>query len=822
LPRKRLKLTASASSKEEIEEHNDIVGKDEVKPPGMSFKEYENDKISTLEDIFFSRVRQNFYFSIEQVYDDIHRIVLQKLKNGNDYMTKYCNHFLNEAWEVLEKGKKGFINAVTKDWTQCLLDNQNAVKVENWDREPHPSRNYQAIEDYVPYNSKDTSSSKTSKSSSNGDSTKSALFDRLKTQKEGSCDGLHCGSLEHLGPLDLSEDTWKSQCSDRYNKVECSGSCRCSEEKCMNRQISLKQGMKLGVDVEERETWGFDSYTYRNIMGYLRQPLNDDFMYIFISKSLPRAINQCTSNNWDIRNALKLILEQEGEMFTLRDMRYAHCLLNAINGLSALFGTEAILDKFRIHPKGTGVICTRKQGISQNQFIIEYLGELYTPSKWYEKQDIIKHLLNKQKRQDQNSSGEQPLPDFYNIILERHPSDSKGYDLMMVDPIVKGNFGSRLSHCCTPNCGTVTMVANERYTIGMYALSKIEWGEELTFDYNSVTESSDEQRKAVCLCGSSMCRRYYLALDKSASGMGVTFEAYNFLDRMAALLKACDNLEITEDRNHLLECFSIKDAVLKDAPDWLKSWTCMVLKSVSEELEIISDPYNKRFTKESRIQNLVITIDKVKYCLNCLTNSDVLSSPPPMALFNSSEVLAYLWGEDNFSIKNQLKFLITQNPDFLKLFSDSPQQQEIINNLSIECTDIYHAKCLLLAIRDLLRELDPINWITSGIADILHLLAFTHIFFRENQYPNFVSEPVEIRYCDLMKVPPKDKIFSDVYGKESKKYSSTHIQGTLIGWFKQTVEKPGASLSADKRGPVTISSIYYAKEGPYTSEVRFI
>ena len=55
-----------------------------------------------------------------------------------------------------------------------------------------------------------------------------------------------------------------------------------------------------------------------------------------------------------------------------------------------------------------------------------------------------------------------------------------------MDPINKGNYSSRLSHSCNPNCGTVTTIASGEYTIGMYALRNIEFGEELTFDYCSV------------------------------------------------------------------------------------------------------------------------------------------------------------------------------------------------------------------------------------------------------------------------------------------------------------------------------------------------
>lgn len=84
------------------------------------------------------------------------------------------------------------------------------------------------------------------------------------------------------------------------------------------------------------------------------------------------------------------------------------------------------------------------------------------------------------------------LPDFYNIMLEIHKNDPKGTNILYVDPINKGNYSSRLSHSCNPNCGTVTTIANGEYVIGMYALKDIEYGEELTFDYCSTTESKIE------------------------------------------------------------------------------------------------------------------------------------------------------------------------------------------------------------------------------------------------------------------------------------------------------------------------------------------
>lgn len=60
--------------------------------------------------------------------------------------------------------------------------------------------------------------------------------------------------------------------------------------------------------------------------------------------------------------------------------------------------------------------------------------------------------------------------------METHKDDPDGYDLMVVDPIKKGNFSSRFSHSCNPNCGTVATISNGKYYIGMYSFRDIKYG----------------------------------------------------------------------------------------------------------------------------------------------------------------------------------------------------------------------------------------------------------------------------------------------------------------------------------------------------------
>ncbi|KAF2606952.1 hypothetical protein F2Q68_00044523 [Brassica cretica] len=128
---------------------------------------------------------------------------------------------------------------------------------------------------------------------------------------------------------------------------------------------------------------------------------------------------------------------------------------------------------------------------------------VYPVWKWFEKQDGIRSL-------QENKTD--PAPEFYNIYLERPKGDADGYDLVVVDAMHKANYASRICHSCRPNCEAKVTAVDGHYQIGIYSVRPIEYGEEITFDYNSVTESKEEYEASVCLCGSQVCRGSYLNL----------------------------------------------------------------------------------------------------------------------------------------------------------------------------------------------------------------------------------------------------------------------------------------------------------------------
>lgn len=68
-------------------------------------------------------------------------------------------------------------------------------------------------------------------------------------------------------------------------------------------------------------------------------------------------------------------------------------------------------------------------------------------------------------------------------------------------------------------------------------MKDIEYGEELTFDYCSVTEDTNELKKAICLCGTKKCRGKYLELVKTKEFNALIDKYHGFLERNMIILR---------------------------------------------------------------------------------------------------------------------------------------------------------------------------------------------------------------------------------------------------------------------------------------------
>lgn len=106
-------------------------------------------------------------------------------------------------------------------------------------------------------------------------------------------------------------------------------------------------------------------------------------------------------------------------------------------------------------------------------------------------------------------------------------------------------------------------------------------GEELTFDYSSVTESEKEFREAICLCGTHMCRGSYLYFTGSRAFMQVMSQRHNMLHRQVILARAGSEPLTDEDRQRLKR-HGLGESCLGSVergdrvPEWLEKWAALV------------------------------------------------------------------------------------------------------------------------------------------------------------------------------------------------------------------------------------------------------
>ena len=59
----------------------------------------------------------------------------------------------------------------------------------------------------------------------------------------------------------------------------------------------------------------------------------------------------------------------------------------------------------------------------------------------------------------------------------------------------------RLSHSCNPNLKSEIVISNGKYFIIFTAIRKIEYGEELTFNYTSIKTDNSDDDNDYCFCG---------------------------------------------------------------------------------------------------------------------------------------------------------------------------------------------------------------------------------------------------------------------------------------------------------------------------------
>lgn len=190
--------------------------------------------------------------------------------------------------------------------------------------------------------------------------------------------------VSQQGPYSLRSQSWLSSCPNRSKCVECD-----PHENCDNSRLSQKQQLNLGSDLEVKLCWGFDVYTRYNVYSILGLKENIEEKNAFID-SLLKVSNFVGFEGWNLRQSCQKMREmlKDPEMRSklgLIPQYWTYCKM-----VEDLLLYKQGREGFRMFSKGVGVVCTKDEGVKINELVVEYLGEVYSASQWFEKQDAIK------------------------------------------------------------------------------------------------------------------------------------------------------------------------------------------------------------------------------------------------------------------------------------------------------------------------------------------------------------------------------------------------------------------------------------------------
>lgn len=377
-------------------------------------------------------------------------------------------------------------------------------------------------------------------------------------------------------------------------------------------------------------------------------------------------------------------------------------------------------------------------------------------------------------------------------------------------------------------------------------------GDELTFDYCSFTESEKEFLNSVCLCGSATCRGFYLSCTRShfdtfkeAERVLLDNPHKSFLTWNAILLKSCvtsfDDFKAKE-----LMKYSIGPNVFKNSPAWLRVWAFYILQEILRERNDLYDFYFEqnreavrakplltlsekqrilRYNIESlfdqRIQNLLITLDKVLHFLD--RQSPLLINSSPLVLTKLRDTIDHVCRllRSCLRVKNFSDEALKTKVEGYLVDRTLPQEdlrrlphRESVKDLKI----LINGKYLLLLLSEYFRQNSKVHGTHPALAEVLYFASMTKLHFHLNDFAGFEME-VDIRECDLTNhaklftkstEPPKTQLSQarNVICSIKKHIPAKYIWAQLIFWNKQTLARPELHLEFSSRGTLVLPDLF--------------
>jgi len=550
------------------------------------------------------------------------------------------------------------------------LRNGQPIMPGKWHKEAYVKRIYTELENYTvtPFISE-------------------AEADAIRTQLITPLDGF-VGQAYNYDDHGLTEEwmvtfadgTSEAPSDDEVIRVQCSSlldilTAQVQDIVCNELEVLRKEPVGLySGKLREAQVWGIDCYTRRMIeiaiedrvgvakhsSSILREaaagdtlategPYTDKDLHNWLERVLLPGINAHaveTAHNMLLVTERILANHTSGAQ-VLTEMHATFTA--AVNGACTAQG----IDMFRIHPKGTGIICTAPEGIQPHVLISEYLGDIYPPYRWCERLDVVEQA-------QQKYSLKPTLPDFYNILLERPRQDPQGYGLLFVDASQKSNMGSSCSHSCAANTSANVVARNGQLTIALTTNRYVHPYEELTMDYSAMTTSDIEWRAAICLCGSPHCRGSFLHYATQEDLQQVLNQNCGPLWRYASLLKSCSTKPFSKADEEAMDRHGIRAAALNEKSKlWMKKYAADNLRFLEFERKALpcslmrpvdgkksgytfsQADLDARSVMEQRLQSLVCCFSMLQRVVD--QQPQELVEMPPLSVVGVGETIAMIW-----------------------------------------------------------------------------------------------------------------------------------------------------------------------------------
>ncbi|CAK4146285.1 unnamed protein product [Aphanomyces euteiches] len=164
-----------------------------------------------------------------------------------------------------------------------------------------------------------------------------------------------------------------------------------------------------------------------------------------------------------------------------KEEKYSNCPVGANCGNRALQENKVPKTQIFKTLNGRGFGLKVVEPVKAGQLVIEYIGEVISEGE--KRLRLIEHA-------EQNPGD----PNYYIMQLDKNA---------FLDGRFKGSDSRYINHSCDPNCQLLKWDVAEHKRIAITAVRDIEAGEELSYDYQMETNSTDSFK---CQCGAVKCR----------------------------------------------------------------------------------------------------------------------------------------------------------------------------------------------------------------------------------------------------------------------------------------------------------------------------